>query len=124
MSLWLDGQVSLLRVLTDFKGNFVLIFVPRACVIFMMYKKCFSLGTAAHMSVGYMDIIRGCFSFPYVDGGRISGWQEQAGKAGGVLAPLLADTVSAFCRALTKMKMATDTEHRFWGENINSCGRQ
>lgn len=76
------------------------------------------------MSVGYMGIIRGCFSFPYVDGGRISGWQEQAGKAGGVLAPLLADTVSVFCRALIKMRMATHTEQRFWGENISSHGCQ
>lgn len=56
-------------------------------------------------------------SLPYVDGG----WQEQAGKAGGVLAPLLADNVSAFCRALTKNRMATHREHRFSGENISSC---
>lgn len=93
------------------------------CDIYDVLKMHF-LGTAAHMSVGYMGIIRGCFSFPYVDGGRISGWQEQAGKAGGVLAPLSADTVSAFCRALIKMRMATHTEHRFWGENISSCGCQ
>ena len=41
-----------------------------------------------------------------------------------VLAPLLAATVAAFCRALTNMRMAIHTEDRFWGENTTSCGCQ
>lgn len=36
------------------------------------------------------------------------------GRRRPVLAPLLAATVAAFCRALTKMRMAIHTGDRFW----------
>lgn len=85
-----------------------------------------SLGTAAHMLLGCLGILRGCFFFPSVERTKILGRQEQAGKAAGVQSLLLSSQLRRLCLAdyFSSWGRQFAWKNRFWGENTPSCSCQ